>query len=160
MPFKPNILKIVQGGYPPSPLFTLAKHPCSNWILDFLLERPQIVRIGNATSAFLILYTGTPQGCPLSPKLYSIFTYDCRADIPNNLLIKFADDTTNSGFIKDNDEGNYRSQIANIVTWCDNNNLLLNVTKSKEMIIDFRKNKTIMEPLLINNTPVERVEVF
>ena len=131
-----------------------------NWILDFLLERPQVVKIGNIISESITLSTGTPQGCPISPKLYSIFTYDCKADVPDNLLIKFADDTTVSGFIKDNDESNYRDQISNIVTWCGNNNLLLNVSKTKEMIIDFRKNKTSIEPIYINNTPVDQVNSF
>ncbi|XP_064781982.1 fibrinogen-like protein 1 [Oncorhynchus masou masou] len=33
-----------------------------NWILDFLLGRPQVVRIVNITSTTLILNTGAPQG--------------------------------------------------------------------------------------------------
>jgi hypothetical protein len=47
-----------------------------NWILDFLTDHPQIVSIGNNTSAMLILNTGAPQGCVLSPLLYSLFTHD------------------------------------------------------------------------------------
>jgi hypothetical protein len=31
-----------------------------NWILDFLRGRPQVVRVGNNTSATLILNTGAP----------------------------------------------------------------------------------------------------
>jgi hypothetical protein len=31
-----------------------------NWILDFLTGRPQVVRVGNKTSATLILNTETP----------------------------------------------------------------------------------------------------
>ena len=50
-----------------------------NWILDFLTGHPQVVRLGNSTSATLILNTGAPQGCVLSPLLYSLFTYDCTA---------------------------------------------------------------------------------
>ena len=38
-----------------------------NWILDFLTGRPQVVRVGNNTSATLILNTGAPQGCMFSP---------------------------------------------------------------------------------------------
>jgi hypothetical protein len=38
-----------------------------NWILDFLMGRSQVVRVGNNTSATLILNTGAPQGCMLSP---------------------------------------------------------------------------------------------
>ena len=45
-----------------------------NWILDFLTDRPQVVRVGSNTSATLILNTGAPQRCVLSPLLYSLFT--------------------------------------------------------------------------------------
>ena len=42
------------------------------WILDFLTGRPsQAVRIGKNTSSPLTLNTGFPQGCVLSPLLYS-----------------------------------------------------------------------------------------
>ena len=33
-----------------------------NWILDFLTGHPQVVRVGNNTSATLILNTGAPHG--------------------------------------------------------------------------------------------------
>jgi gmma-aminobutyric acid receptor subunit gamma/cGMP-dependent protein kinase 2 len=64
-----------------------------NWILDFLTGRPQVVRVGSNTSAMLILNTA-PQGCVLSPLLYSLFTHDCMARHDSNTIIKFADDTT------------------------------------------------------------------
>jgi hypothetical protein len=38
-----------------------------NWILEFLMGHTQVVRVGNNTSATLILNTGAPQGCVLSP---------------------------------------------------------------------------------------------
>ena len=44
------------------------------WILDFLLNRPQVVKIGGNLSSSLILSTGAAQGCVLSPMLYSLFT--------------------------------------------------------------------------------------
>ena len=65
-----------------------------NWILDFLTGCPQVVRVSNNTSAMLILNTGAPQGCELSPLLYSLFTHDCMAKHDSNTIIKFADDTT------------------------------------------------------------------
>jgi hypothetical protein len=37
-----------------------------NWILDFLMGHPQVVRVGSNTSATLILNTGAPHW-PLSP---------------------------------------------------------------------------------------------
>jgi hypothetical protein len=57
-----------------------------NWSEDFLTGRPQVVRVGNNTSGTLILNTGAPQGCVLSPILYSLFTHDCTAVIENKNL--------------------------------------------------------------------------
>ena len=51
-----------------------------------------MVRVGNNTSATVILTTGAPQGCVLSPLLYSLFTHDCVAKHDSNTIIKFADD--------------------------------------------------------------------
>ena len=75
-----------------------------NWVLDFLTGRPQVVRVGNNISTPLILNTGAPQGCVLSPLLYSLFTHDCVAMHGSNSIIKFADDTTVVGLITNNDE--------------------------------------------------------
>ena len=52
-----------------------------NWILDFLTGLPQVVRVGSNTSATLILNTGAPQVCVLSPLLYFLFTHDCMASL-------------------------------------------------------------------------------
>ena len=62
------------------------------WILDFLTARPQVVRVGGHTSHTLILSTGVPQGCVLSPLLYSLYTHDCAARHNSNTIVKFADD--------------------------------------------------------------------
>ena len=65
-----------------------------------------------------------------------------------------------SGFISDNDETSYRAEVDSLTNYCKDNNLLLNVTKTKEMIIDFRRNKTSKEPLYIDDEPVEIVNHF
>lgn len=46
-----------------------------NWIQDFLTDRSQAVRQGPYTSSTITLSTGTPQGCVLSPILYSLFSH-------------------------------------------------------------------------------------
>ena len=89
------------------------------WILDFLLERPQVVKLsGSNISKTAILNTGAPQGCVLSPALYSLFTHDCVSkEGDGTLTVKFADDTTLAGFITDvkrgkNDERKDDSEVA------------------------------------------------
>ena len=131
-----------------------------DWVLDFMLERRQVVRMGTNVSQPLTLSTGTPQGCPLSPKLFSLFTYDCTAPDTSSLIVKFADDTTAAGLISDNDETKYRDMVSGLVQWCGDNNLQLNVAKTKEMVIDFRKKKPALDPLIIDDQDVEQVEVF
>ncbi len=70
-----------------------------NWLLDFLTGRPQAVRVGINTSCTITLNTGAPQGCVLSPLLFTLLTYDCTPSHNSNLFIKFADDTTVVGLI-------------------------------------------------------------
>ncbi|KAK3553651.1 hypothetical protein QTP70_006859 [Hemibagrus guttatus] len=75
-----------------------------NWILDFLTGRPQSVRIRNSFSSTTILSTGAPQGCVLSPLLFTLLTHDCAAMHSLNHIVKFANDTTMVGLISKNDE--------------------------------------------------------
>ncbi len=48
-----------------------------DWIQDFLTARPQVVKVGQFTSNSITLNIGAPQGCVLSPLLYSLYTHDC-----------------------------------------------------------------------------------
>ena len=105
----------------------------------------------------LILNTGAPQGCVLSPLVY---THDCMARHDSNTIIKFADDTTVVDLIYDNNETAYREEVRDLAGWCQNNNLSLNVTKIKEMMVDYRKRGTEHVPILIDGAVVEQVESF
>jgi hypothetical protein len=61
--------------------------------LGFLTGRPEAVRVGNNIYATPTINTGIPQGCVLSPLLYSLFTHKCVDAHDSNTIIKFADDT-------------------------------------------------------------------
>ena len=71
-----------------------------------------------------------PQGCVLSPLLYSLFTHDCVANHDSSTIIKFAYATTVVGLITDNDETAYREEVRDLAVWCQEYNLSLNVSKT------------------------------
>ncbi|KAI4884806.1 hypothetical protein NFI96_003751, partial [Prochilodus magdalenae] len=129
---------------------------CS-WILNFLTDRRQVVKLAGIISSPLTLSTGAPQGCVLSPLLYSLYTHDCTARHSSNVIIKFADDTTIVGLISNNNEEAYREEVSFLTHWCRENNLSLNVNKTKELIVDFRTQERVHNPLTINGATVERV---
>ena len=113
-----------------------------NWTLDFLTNRPHSVRLGNFTTSTLILNTGVPQGCVLSPFLYYSFTYDVSSCTQYQHHRWFTDDTTVVGLIGDSDESAYREEVKHLAAWCADNNLALNTKKTKELIVDYRKSKS------------------
>ena len=51
-------------------------------------------------------------------------------------------------------------QIGNFVNWCDKHYLYLNVSKTKEMCIDFRKNQRCPKPVYIKGEAAERVDTY
>ena len=48
--------------------------------------------------------------------------------------------------ITDNDETDYREEVRDPTVWCKDNNLSLNVIRTKEMIVDYRKRRTEQPP--------------
>ncbi|KAI3374486.1 hypothetical protein L3Q82_006297 [Scortum barcoo] len=53
----------------------------------------------------------------------------------------------------------YREEVRALTSWCQDNNLQLNVSKTKELIVDFRRRQREEHaPLSINGTTVERVK--
>ncbi len=77
-------------------------------------------------------------GLCTQPGAVHSFTHDCVATHPNNVLMKLADDTTVIGLITNNDETTYRTEVSELVTWCEAKNLTLNTSKAKEMVVDMR----------------------
>ena len=78
----------------------------------------------------------------------------------SNIIIKFADNTTVVGLITKNDETAYMEEVRDLAGWCQNKNLSLNVTKTKKLIVDYRKRRTKHSPFLIDGAVVEQVKSF
>ncbi len=125
------------------------------WITSFLTDR-----LGKFSSSTRTISTGAPQGCVLSPLLFSLYTNDCTSKDPSVKLLKFADDTTVIGLVQDGDDSAYRQEVEQLAVWCSHNNLELNTLKTVEMLVDFRRNPPALSPLTIMNSTVTAVESF
>ncbi len=61
-------------------------------------------------------------------------------------LLKLADDTTLIGLIQDSDVSVYRLEVKELAIWCSLNNLELNMLKTVEMILNFRRTPPALSP--------------
>lgn len=94
------------------------------------------------------LCTGSPQGCVLSPWLYILYTYDCCIQHDNRLIIKFADDSVIVSLLNTH-ENAHGPVIDDFVSWCEDAFLHLNISKTKDMSIDFRRLPPALEHTVI-----------
>jgi hypothetical protein len=130
------------------------------WIHSFLTNRLQYVNFGGTLSNVIEINTGAPQGCVLSAVLFIIYTSDCRSS-SKHVIVKYADDTVIIGLIStEDDNSSYVNEINNFVEWCDTNFLNLNVSKTKEMVINFSRTPEDITPIQIKRSNVEIVSQY
>lgn len=118
------------------------------------------MRLGNCRSDTVISSTGAPQGTVLSPVLFTLYTSDFQYNSESGHVQKFANDTVIVGCINGGQEEEYRKLIQDLVAWCDSNHLHLNTSKTKEMVVDFRRTRPHPEPVRINGACVEMVQTY
>jgi len=128
------------------------------WVLDYLRGRQQQVRVGSTLSDTRMTNIGAPQGCVISPVLFTIYTDNHRGQAPHTHNSKYADDAALVGLISNRDETQYRESVKVFAELCQADDLDLNITKTKELVIDFRRAPDPpITPLVINGSEVEIV---
>jgi len=114
----------------------------TSWIIDFLTARPQYVRMGRCVSGTLECGIWAPQGTVLAPFLLTRYTSDFRYNSESCHIQKYSDDTAVVASVCGGQEKEYRDLVESFYGWTKNNFLLLNTTKTKELVVDFRRSKT------------------
>ena len=105
--------------------------------------------------------TGVPQGTVLSPFLFTIYTSDFSFRSATCHLQKFSDDSSIVGCITEDRDEEYRAVVENFIRWADQNHLLLNIKKTKELVIDARRSKRRDPvPITIQGEEVEIVDSY
>lgn len=116
------------------------------WITDFLTNRSQGMKVNGCLSGRHFSSTGSPQGCVLSPLLYILYTNDCRSQLSGRHIMKFADDTVIASLHR-KEKYQHGPVVDEFVSWCEESFLQLNTSKTKDMVIDFRRNPPCSPPL-------------
>ncbi|KAI5090955.1 hypothetical protein C0J45_19816 [Silurus meridionalis] len=135
-------------------------HHLSAWTLDYLTDRPQYVRTRDCESDMIVCNTGAPQGTVLAPFLFTIYTADFMFSSETCHLQKFSDDSAIVGLITNDDDREYRGLIKNFVDWCQRSCLQINAGKTKELVVDFCRNKQILSPVNIQGKDIVRVDSY
>lgn len=125
---------------------------------SYLSNRQQYVFYNGHKSTCFIAKSGVPQGSNLGPLLFLLFINDICVDL-NCEVLMFADDlkifrSVNSS----NDCLVLQTNINTIVSWCNKNNLHLNISKCKVMTLT-KKLVPIVFPYTINDEPVMRCSI-
>ena len=130
------------------------------WIGDYLSSRPQYVRLQSGLSDVVISNTGAPQGTVLSPFLFTIYTSDFSFNSGTCHLQKFSDDSSIVGCISEDREDECRGVVEDFVRWAEGNHLQLNIGKTKELVVDFRRKTKPPTPITIQGVEIEMVDSY
>lgn len=153
-----DISKAFDKVWYPGLIFKLKEIGTPNYLINtinsFLQDRTFSVTVNNHTSNPRRIIAGLPQGSPLSPTLFNIYT----ADIPitsHTHIAQFADDT--AIFMSNHSTNQICKQIQThlnkIDEWSVKWKIKLNPTKSCAKIFSLRTFST-PTPLRINNNPI------
>lgn len=130
-----------------------------NWCASFLQNRQQRVKLGQFRSSWKSINAGVPQGTKLGPLFFLVMVNDLTTTFP---MYKFVDDCTVSEVVSMTTGGTSTLQqdIDDVTRWTSDNNMKLNAMKTKEFIVTFTKSQPSLQPLLINNQPLELVHTI
>lgn len=82
---------------------------------------------------------GAPQGTVLSAFLFTVYTSDFSYNTETCHLQKLSDDRASVGCTKGGREEEYRDLVECSVEWSSKNQLHLNISKAREMAVNFRR---------------------
>ena len=134
------------------------------WFSQYLSGRRQRVFFNGSFSNWNPINCGVPQGSCLGPLLYSIFTNDLPLCVKNVNTVMYADDTTlysaavSEQVVSDTLSG----ALTNIYEWIECNKLVLNISKTKAIVLGSRHmlGKNPQLKLSIGNTQIEQVNTI
>ena len=141
----------------------LNQYNCPNhlklWLMSFLTNRAQFIKIGNNYSPTLNSHAGAPQGTRAGPNAFKVVINDLSVPLPT---IKYVDDVSIISVSNQPDNPELQNSLYDLHRWCVTSGLCLNIDKIKELVIHFGKIFTTSSvPLLtLDGEPISRIDSF
>ena len=152
-------------------------------VCDVSKKRSHFTTVGKDESEYQYVNGGVPQGSKVGPIAFIIKINQLPSVIRDEMnlflassneghvviedeTIMFMDDTTMfevldvTGHISGTEIGGLPSKVNKVKEFADEEKMELNLKKCKEMIIDFRRNKTIIPLIVIDGQQLERVTAY
>ena len=127
------------------------------WIINFLTNRRQRVKIGEIFSDWLPISAGVPQGTKVGPILFLVMINSLNTTSQESSIWKFVDDVSLSEALTRNSNSSLQSDLDNIGKWSADNWMKLKAKKCKEMRICYLKEKPQITQLHIDGQALELV---
>ena len=127
------------------------------WMAAFLLDREQRVKIGDAVSKPGCPNGDVPQGSLSVPKNFLVHINDLQTPCP---IHKYVDDSTIFEICNQDMVSVIQDSADLVEQWSCNNDMRINTTKTKAMVICFRRDRTFVDVLpyiYMNGNYIERV---
>ena len=131
----------------------------TTWFMSFLSDRSQFVQISSSSSFIGQTNAGTPQGTLSGPLDFKVLINDLTFD---ELYIKYVDDTTAAVTSNDPLDNSLQTAADKLYNWCLNNHMVINIPKTKDMLIYFGKKypRSAVPKVHINNHDIDRVSTY
>ena len=115
-----------------------------SWFASYLSSRKQKVSLNNITSDSELITDGVPQGSILGPLLFLMFINDLPLYTDSANTEFYADDTNLyvCGESLEIIESNLQIALDCLAKWCKCNDMLINTTKTKVMLITTHQKRT------------------
>ena len=134
------------------------------WFSSYLTGRTQSICVNGVTSEPMSIQFGVPQGSVLGPLLFIMYINDLPLAVRVCNVELYADDTLlffASKSVRDI-ESQLTSDLENLISWFHSNFLILNVNKTKIMLIGTYQRLSAADGFSIraDNTDLDRVYAF
>ncbi|KAI5090393.1 gastrula zinc finger protein XlCGF28.1-like [Silurus meridionalis] len=105
----------------------------------------------------------TSPACDCDPSLPDALNdFYARFEVQNNVVVRKTIPPPTDQVLclttAENDKSAYREEVQRLTAWCGANNLSVNVDKTKEMVVDFRRAQSDQSPMIIDGSSVEIVK--